>query len=103
MEGCNKDIRVEKDYYQRYRICEEHLKLGSLLKDGIPQRFCQQCGRFHELAEFDGDKRCVPLPLSRRGGFQTDLLDQADCMLQSHTLRSASMQSFHTAGAAERG
>lgn len=57
MEGCSKDIRAEKEYYQRYRICEEHLKLGSLLKDGIPQRFCQQCGRFHELAEFDADKR----------------------------------------------
>jgi SBP domain len=57
VEGCSKDIRAEKEYYQRYRICEEHLKLGSLLKDGIPQRFCQQCGRFHELAEFDGDKR----------------------------------------------
>ncbi len=23
------------------------------------QRFCQQCGRFHQLKEFDGDKRCV--------------------------------------------
>lgn len=48
---------MEKEYYQRYRICEEHLKLSSLLKDGVQQRFCQQCGRFHLLAEFDGDKR----------------------------------------------
>lgn len=57
MDGCNKDLSVEKEYYQRYRICEEHLKLSSLLKDGVQQRFCQQCGRFHLLAEFDGDKR----------------------------------------------
>lgn len=61
VEGCGKDIRQEKDYYQRYRICEEHLKLGSLLKDGVPQRFCQQCGRFHLVSEFDGDKRCAPI------------------------------------------
>jgi len=57
VEGCQKDIREEKEYYQRYRICEEHLKLGSLMKDDKLQRFCQQCGRFHELAAFDGDKR----------------------------------------------
>lgn len=62
VEGCTKDIRQEKEYYQRYRICEEHLKLSSLLKDGVPQRFCQQCGRFHLVSEFDGDKRWVSLP-----------------------------------------
>lgn len=59
VEGCTKDIRQEKEYYQRYRICEEHLKLNSLLKDGVPQRFCQQCGRFHVTSDFDGDKRCA--------------------------------------------
>ena len=35
------------------------------MKEGIPQRFCQQCGRFHHLDEFDGDKRscrCVRPP-----------------------------------------
>ena len=57
VDGCNKDLVSEKEYYQRYRICEEHLKLSSLLKDGVQQRFCQQCGRFHLLADFDGDKR----------------------------------------------
>ena len=42
---------------QRYRVCKEHLKSPAMLVDGIPQRFCQQCGRFHELKEFDSDKR----------------------------------------------
>ena len=60
VSGCNKDLSHAKVYYQRYRICEEHLKLSSLLKDGIPQRFCQQCGRFHILSDFDGSKRCGP-------------------------------------------
>lgn len=25
--------------------------------DDVKHRFCQQCGRFHNLADFDGDKR----------------------------------------------
>ena len=57
IDGCKKDLSKEKEYYQRYRICEDHLKMGSLIKDGIPQRFCQQCGRFHILADFDANKR----------------------------------------------
>ena len=28
-----------------------------MVRDGIEQRFCQQCGRFHLLTEYDGDKR----------------------------------------------
>ena len=57
VDGCNADLVGQKEYYQRYRICADHLKLGSLMKDGIPQRCCQQCGRFHLLADFDGNKR----------------------------------------------
>ena len=57
VEGCDRDLAGAKEYYQRYRICEEHLKLSSLIKDNMLQRFCQQCGRFHILADFDGDKR----------------------------------------------
>ena len=47
MEGCGHDLTTEKSYYQRYRVCEPHLKLLSLMVDGKPCRFCQvsaQCG-----------------------------------------------------------
>ncbi|KAG2490036.1 hypothetical protein HYH03_011501 [Edaphochlamys debaryana] len=57
VEGCGHDLANEKGYYQRYRVCEPHLKLLSISVDGKQCRFCQQCGRFHELAEFDGNKR----------------------------------------------
>ena len=57
VSGCGKDLTKEKEYYQRYRICEEHLKLGTLLVEGCLQRFCQQCGRFQPLGDFDGNKR----------------------------------------------
>ncbi|GIL53352.1 hypothetical protein Vafri_9024 [Volvox africanus] len=57
VEGCNADLTGLSSYYQRYRTCEVHLKAPSIVKDGLQQRFCQQCGRFHELSEFDGNKR----------------------------------------------
>ncbi|KAG2433956.1 hypothetical protein HYH02_012501 [Chlamydomonas schloesseri] len=57
VDGCGQDLSPQKPYYQRFRVCERHLRLPSLLVDGRPRRFCQQCGRFHELKEFDGDKR----------------------------------------------
>ncbi|KXZ54643.1 hypothetical protein GPECTOR_4g709 [Gonium pectorale] len=57
VDGCSADLTGLSSYYQRYRTCEAHLKAPSIMKDGIQQRFCQQCGRFHELAEFDGNKR----------------------------------------------
>jgi hypothetical protein len=33
------------------------LQVSSILRDGVHQRFCQQCGRFHPLQDFDGAKR----------------------------------------------
>ncbi|KAG2454570.1 hypothetical protein HYH02_000415 [Chlamydomonas schloesseri] len=57
VEGCGHDLSSEKGYYQRYRICEPHVKLLTVEVEGRACRFCQQCGRFHELSEFDGTKR----------------------------------------------
>jgi hypothetical protein len=54
VDNCSADITALKEYHQRYRICEEHLKAQSAIKDGVAQRFCQQCGRFHHLT------KCVP-------------------------------------------
>jgi len=57
VEGCMNDLRSLKEYYQRYRICDVHLKTVSMWHHGKLQRFCQQCGRFHELSAFDGEHR----------------------------------------------
>ncbi|PNH12158.1 Squamosa promoter-binding-like protein 3, partial [Tetrabaena socialis] len=57
VEGCGHDLSNEKGYYQRYRVCEPHLKMLVIAVEGKDCRFCQQCGRFHELTEFDGNKR----------------------------------------------
>ncbi|GBF91731.1 hypothetical protein Rsub_04035 [Raphidocelis subcapitata] len=57
VDGCYGDLSGLRDYHQRYKVCEYHLKVPTLMRDSIPQRFCQQCGRFHPLDEFDGNKR----------------------------------------------
>ncbi|CAL0330582.1 unnamed protein product [Lupinus luteus] len=55
--GCNKDLSSCKDYHKRHRVCEVHSKTSTVIVNGIEQRFCQQCSRFHLLAEFDDGKR----------------------------------------------
>ncbi|KAL2338231.1 hypothetical protein Fmac_012677 [Flemingia macrophylla] len=55
--GCNKDLSSCKDYHKRHKVCEVHSKTATVIVNGIEQRFCQQCSRFHLLAEFDDGKR----------------------------------------------
>jgi len=55
--GCGKDLGCMKEYHQRYRVCETHIRLPAIVKDGRLQRFCQQCGRFHPLVAFDGARK----------------------------------------------
>eukprot|EP00798_Chlamydomonas_sp_ICE-L_P029112 gene29112-32326_t len=55
--GCHRVLSNEKSYYQRYRCCEVHLRSLSIVINGSESRFCQQCGRFQELHEFDGVRR----------------------------------------------
>ncbi|VFQ64528.1 unnamed protein product [Cuscuta campestris] len=57
VHGCSKDLTTSKDYHKRHRVCDEHSKTTRVVVDGIEQRFCQQCSRFHLLTEFDDDKR----------------------------------------------
>ncbi|GLT70394.1 hypothetical protein SLA2020_424760 [Shorea laevis] len=55
--GCNKDLSSAKDYHKRHKVCDTHSKTAKVIVNGIEQRFCQQCSRFHLLAEFDDGKR----------------------------------------------
>nr|XP_043636667.1 squamosa promoter-binding-like protein 6 [Erigeron canadensis] len=55
--GCNKDLSSCKDYHKRHKVCEIHSKTPKVIVNGIEQRFCQQCSRFHLLREFDDGKR----------------------------------------------
>ncbi|KAL3513002.1 hypothetical protein ACH5RR_025719 [Cinchona calisaya] len=57
VHGCRKDLSSSKDYYKRHKVCEIHSKTAKVIVNGVEQRFCQQCSRFHLLAEFDDGKR----------------------------------------------
>ncbi|KAI3444747.1 hypothetical protein Pfo_001412 [Paulownia fortunei] len=57
VEGCEAVLVNAKDYHRRHKVCEMHAKAPKVVVLGIEQRFCQQCSRFHALAEFDESKR----------------------------------------------
>ncbi|XVF62274.1 hypothetical protein PTKIN_Ptkin08bG0204400 [Pterospermum kingtungense] len=57
VDECGADLKDAKQYHRRHKLCEQHAKAAFVLVRGIPQRFCQQCSRFHEISEFDGTKR----------------------------------------------
>ncbi|CAM8896604.1 unnamed protein product [Rhodiola kirilowii] len=56
-DKCGADLATAKPYHKRHKVCEVHAKAQVVLVNGIRQRFCQQCSRFHEVSEFDESKR----------------------------------------------
>ncbi|EFN57881.1 hypothetical protein CHLNCDRAFT_57007 [Chlorella variabilis] len=54
---CEVDLSTERIFFRRYRACPQHVHADQIELEGRPHRFCQQCGRFHRLECFDGDKR----------------------------------------------
>ncbi|XP_008679549.1 unbranched3 isoform X1 [Zea mays] len=57
VDGCNADLTDAKTYYCRHKVCEMHSKEPRVVVNGLELRFCQQCSRFHNLAEFDQQKK----------------------------------------------
>ncbi|XP_019193671.1 PREDICTED: squamosa promoter-binding-like protein 3 [Ipomoea nil] len=57
VEKCGADLTFAKTYHKRHKVCEVHAKAPAVLLNGVDQRFCQQCSRFHEVSEFDDAKR----------------------------------------------
>ncbi|KAF8095803.1 hypothetical protein N665_0322s0023 [Sinapis alba] len=57
VEGCRMDLSNAKTYYSRHKVCCIHSKSSKVIVSGLHQRFCQQCSRFHQLCEFDLEKR----------------------------------------------
>lgn len=57
VDDCNVDLAKQRDYHRRHKVCETHSKAVNALVGKQMQRFCQQCSRFHPLADFDEGKR----------------------------------------------
>ncbi|KAK2384140.1 squamosa promoter-binding protein [Trifolium repens] len=64
VEGCGLDLSSAKNYHRKHRVCEIHSKSPKVVVAGLECRFCQQCSRFHNLFEFDEEKRSCRLRLS---------------------------------------
>ncbi|CAN4124153.1 unnamed protein product [Withania somnifera] len=64
VEGCNLDLSTAKEYYRKHRVCDSHSKCPKVIVAGVARRFCQQCSRFHSMAEFDEKKRSCRRRLS---------------------------------------
>ncbi|WIA40482.1 hypothetical protein OEZ86_013837 [Tetradesmus obliquus] len=55
--SCGADLSDAAGYFRRHQVCAEHCRAPVLLIDGQQQRFCQQCGIFQLLSEFEGTRK----------------------------------------------
>ena len=65
VEGCNRDLAALSAYHQKCRVCDLHIKAPSFARAGLLQRFCQRCGRCHELGAFEGTRRSCRAQLAK--------------------------------------
>jgi len=65
---CGKSLTDMKRYYKRYKICPEHMEMDYMEVEGHKIRFCQQCGRFQSLDDFDGVKKSCRVRLAKHNG-----------------------------------
>ncbi|XP_047094159.1 squamosa promoter-binding-like protein 9 [Lolium rigidum] len=63
--GCEADIRELKGYHKRHRVCLGCAHASAVMLDSVQKRYCQQCGKFHVLLDFDDDKRSCRRKLER--------------------------------------
>ncbi|GMP76814.1 hypothetical protein CsSME_00033330 [Camellia sinensis var. sinensis] len=63
--GCEADISELKGYHKRHRVCLQCANASDVGIDGQTKRYCQQCGKFHILSDFDEGKRSCRRKLER--------------------------------------
>ncbi|CAK9158354.1 unnamed protein product [Ilex paraguariensis] len=63
--GCEADITELKGYHRRHRVCLRCANASTVVLDGQNKRYCQQCGKFHILSDFDEGKRSCRRKLER--------------------------------------
>ncbi|XP_065863505.1 squamosa promoter-binding-like protein 7 [Euphorbia lathyris] len=63
--GCEADISELKGYHKRHKVCLRCANASAVKFDGEDKRYCQQCGKFHLLPDFDEGKRSCRRKLER--------------------------------------
>ena len=59
--GCA--VQLDTKRQARARLCAGHIDEPAVLRSGVPQRWCQSCGKFHAPEAFSGSQRCACLTL----------------------------------------
>ncbi|PWZ14291.1 Squamosa promoter-binding-like protein 18 [Zea mays] len=94
VDGCKADLSKCRDYHRRHKVCEAHSKTPVVAVAGREMRFCQQCSRFHLLAEFDEAKRSCRKRLDghnrRRRKPQPDTMSSGSFMTSQQGTRFSS-------------
>ncbi|KAL4587064.1 hypothetical protein LXL04_011714 [Taraxacum kok-saghyz] len=100
VDGCNADLGQCREYHRRHKVCELHSKTPKVTIAGREQRFCQQCSRFHSLAEFDEGKRSCRKRLDghnrRRRKPQSDSISKTAATFLSTQQGMARILSFNS-------
>ncbi len=86
VDGCTIEVGAMKDYHSRYKICEVHLKASVVQKGGQPHRFCQQCGKFQSLEDFDGEKRSCRARLDKHNARRRRQREMAHMLKKTGTV-----------------
>ena len=86
VDGCTQEVGGHKDYHARYKICETHLKAAVVQKDGRPNRFCQQCGKFQPVEDFDADKRSCRARLDKHNARRRRQREMATMLRKTGTV-----------------
>ncbi|XVE65696.1 hypothetical protein DITRI_Ditri08aG0020300 [Diplodiscus trichospermus] len=92
--GCEADISELKGYHRRHRVCLGCANSSTVLIDGETKRYCQQCGKFHLLSDFDEGKRSCRRKLERHnnrrrrkpGGSKTAVNKESQGAVQSELI-----------------
>nr|QFR98472.1 SPL20 [Betula platyphylla] len=63
--GCEADISELKGYHRRHRVCLRCAHATAVVLEGETKRYCQQCGKFHVISDFDEGKRSCRRKLER--------------------------------------
>jgi len=65
VDSCREDLTNASTYCKRRKICEACIRSLTVLDEGRMMRYCQQCSKLHDAAEFDGAKRSCRRKLRR--------------------------------------
>ncbi|XP_020576508.1 squamosa promoter-binding-like protein 9 [Phalaenopsis equestris] len=90
--GCEADIKELKGYHRRHRVCLRCANASSVMLDGEEKRYCQQCGKFHVLLDFDEGKRSCRRKLEKHNRRRRRKPADSNNVVEKENLSQAELQ-----------